>query len=173
MQTTFLVRNAVVSDAEWVAHLCHQQFQVAHLTGISPEDMSYYVDKTFTPSLISADILEKNNRYLIAEKGSKPIGCVKLGEAGLDLCKNLTDACELTRFYLYPDMIGKGAGTSLMKAFIEEAKTRKYSSVWLHVYTQNAHAISFYEKWGFIKMGQQDFPVRKSCPVGWVMQKII
>ncbi|MBS1654307.1 MAG: GNAT family N-acetyltransferase [Bacteroidetes bacterium] len=173
MQTNFSVRKAFSSDAEWIAPLCHQQFQVAHLQGLSPEDMKYYVDKTFTSPLIEKDMSDTANQYLVAEFLNEPVGCVKVGKAELDLCKNIADACELTRFYLLPEKIGKGAGSALMGAFVEEAQARHCSSIWLHVYSKNLKAISFYEKWGFIKMGQQDFPVRNSCPVGWVMQKII
>ena len=170
-QQQILVRKAILSDAEWIAELCHQQFQVAHDGGLSPEDMKYYVDKTFTPAEVQKDMSFLGNHYLVIEtEEGELLGCVKIGPVNLDLAKSEQEAIELTRLYLQPSSIGKGIGSILMEETLTLAKELEYISMWLHVYQKNKQAIIFYEKWGFMKMGTQDFPVRTSCPVGWVMK---
>lgn len=165
------VRKAVLADAKWITTLCHQQFQFAHQGGLSPEDMLYYVDKTFTIAQVKKDLSFSGNHYLVVEfEQGEPLGCVKIGPVNLDLARSVEEAIELTRLYLQPLSIGKGIGSILMQETLALAKELEYTSMWLHVYQQNKQAIAFYEKWGFIKMGTQDFPVRNSCPVGWVMK---
>lgn len=165
------VRKAMLADADWIAALCHQQFQFAHDGGLSAEDMKYYVDKTFTPAEVKKDMAFLGNHYLVVEtKDGESLGCVKIGPVNLNLAKSIEQAIELTRFYLQPSSIGKGIGSILMQETLALAQELEYTSMWLHVYQQNKNAIAFYEKCGFFKMGTQDFPVRNSCPVGWVMK---
>lgn len=165
------VRRGILADAVWIAALCHKQFQFAHDGGLTPEDMLYYVDKTFTSDQVKKDMSFLGNHYLVIEtdKGES-LGCIKLGPVHLKMAKSIEGAIELTRLYLVPAAIGKGIGSILLKEGLTLAQELEYTSMWLHVYQKNPQAIAFYEKWGFEKVGIQDFPVRNSCPVGWVMK---
>lgn len=166
------IRNATLEDAGWIASICHQQFQVAHKGGILPEDLIYYVDKTFHIAAVEDDIRIADNRYLLAvSPGGQPLGCVKMGPVNLPQAAHLDDALEITRFYVLPEMIGTHVAKALMEGIFDNAATMQITSLWLHVYKKNHRAIRFYEKAGFVIVGEQDFPVRNSCPVGWVMKK--
>ncbi|HEY9362086.1 MAG TPA: GNAT family N-acetyltransferase [Chitinophagaceae bacterium] len=165
------IRNATTDDAAWIADLCHRQFQVAHKGGIRPDDLLYYVDKIFNAAEVFDDIGIEGNYYLVAvSDNEEPLGCLKLGPADLFAALHVPGAIEITRLYLEPGSIGKGIGHGLMKAAFLLSKSIDKTSVWLHVYKENYQAIKFYEKCGFEKAGEQDFPVRQSCPVGWVMK---
>jgi len=41
----------------------------------------------------------------------------------------------------------------------------------LEVFIENTHAVSFYEKLGFQKLGKVDFPMEKNTYRNWVMNK--
>lgn len=169
-----LIRRADANDSKWITAICHQQFQVAHKGGMWPEDLLYYVDETFNEPTVKKDIEKPGNYYLVAvSENSEGVGCIKLGPVDLHLAAGVEDAIEISRVYLNPAIVGTGIGKSLMNKAIELALSLGKKSIWLHVYKENKQAILFYEKCGFVIVGDQDFPVRNSCPVGWVMKNEI
>jgi ribosomal protein S18 acetylase RimI-like enzyme len=165
------IKKATVSDASWIAPLCHKQFQVAHEGAMLPEDLEYCVDMLFNEQSIKEDIEAPDNYYHIAVWGDEKLGCTKTSSVELNMGRNQKNALELTRVYVQPEYIGKGVGSELMRCVIDHSKVNGIQTLWLHVYENNTAAIDFYLKWGFQKMGKQDYPVRNSCPVGWVMRK--
>ena len=164
-------RPATEKDAGWIATLCYQQFQVAHREALQHDDMMYAIDKMFSPDAVKADIQQKDHYYfVVTDERNNPLGCVKLGPVELDLAKKIKGAVELTRFYVYPEMIGKSVAALLIKACVDFVRAhRQYHSIWLHVYERNFRALRFYEKMGFVNMGTQLYPVRNSIPTGIVM----
>lgn len=58
---------------------------------------------------------------------------------------------EIISIYLLPQYIGKGYGTHLLHAAINELKKLGYHEIFLWVLEENYPAIEFYEKNGFVK----------------------
>jgi diamine N-acetyltransferase len=167
-----LIRKARTGDAGWIARICNQQFKVAHLDGFIHDDLDYYVDKTFNPAAVKRDIEQASHHYFVAENSDGiTVGCIKLAPADLPLALGVAGAVEITRFYLLPGYIGKGVGALLMHQAIDWCRRHRAISMWLHVYKGNQSAINFYKKWQFEIVGELDFPVRNSRPVGWVMKR--
>jgi diamine N-acetyltransferase len=173
MQGDIKIRKATIEDSSWIASLCHKQFQVAHEGAMLQEDLEYCVDMLFNEQSVKEDIEEPNNYYYIATADNANLGCTKTAAVQLDLGKYAKNALELTRVYVQPEYIGKGVGSKLMQHVIDHTRQNGIESLWLHVYEKNYSAIDFYLKWGFEKMGKQDYPVRSSRPVGWVMKKVL
>lgn len=171
MSENIKIKKATIEDASWIAPLCHQQFQVAHEGAMLQEDLEYCVDMLFNEQSIKEDLADPNTDYYVAVSGEEKLGCTKTSAVELNLGKNEKDALELTRVYVHPEYIGKGVGSKLMEHIISNCKQNGIQSLWLHVYERNLSAIEFYLKWGFEKMGEQSYPVRNSCPTGWVMKK--
>lgn len=164
------VRQATMKDAGPIAILCHTQFQVAHKDGIAPDDLLYYVDKTFSKAAVEADLSKTENIHFVAtENGEDILGCINLGKVHLPQASHMESAIEITRLYIKPEFIGKGVASVLMEKVKTLAQLKQKESLWLHVYKGNEDAIKFYNKWGFNIVGELNFPVRQSCPVGWVM----
>ncbi len=164
------VRQATVKDAGPIATICHSQFQVAHKEGIKPDDLLYYVDKTFNKAAVEADLSNTENIHFVATENDEEIlGCINTGKVHLPQASHIESAMEITRLYIKPGYIGKGIASALMEKVISLARSKQKESLWLHVYKGNEDAIKFYNKWGFNIVGELNFPVRKSCPVGWVM----
>ena len=164
------VRQATVKDAGPIAAICHSQFQVAHKGGMAPDDLLYYVDKTFSKAAVEIDLSNNENIHFVATgDGEDILGCINLGKVHLPQASHIESAMEITRLYIKPEYIGKGVAAALMEEVITLARSKQKESLWLHVYKGNEDAIKFYNKWGFKIVGELNFPVRKSCPVGWVM----
>jgi diamine N-acetyltransferase len=66
---------------------------------------------------------------------------------------------ELKRIYLLPGWQGGGNGAALMQQAMDVAHKRQASRLLLAVYEVNARAIAFYERNGFVYVGEAVFMV--------------
>lgn len=163
------VRQATMMDADPIAAICHRQFQIAHKEALAPDDLVYYVDKTFNKAAIEADLSNPETIHFVATGDNEILGCINIGKVHLQQASHIESAMEITCLYIKPEYIGKGVAYALMEKVKALAISNQKESLWLHVYKGNEKAIQFYEKCGFNIAGEQEFPVRESCPVGWVM----
>jgi len=53
----------------------------------------------------------------------------------------------------------------------EKLKQKGFNELNLEVFIGNSHAISFYEKLGYKKIGKVDFPMETNVYKNWVMNK--
>jgi predicted GNAT family acetyltransferase len=68
---------------------------------------------------------------------------------------------ELNRLYVEQKAIGRGYGSALMTASLEEAIARDCDTLWLGVWEHNTRAQAFYQRWGFKPVGTQTFVLRR------------
>jgi ribosomal protein S18 acetylase RimI-like enzyme len=66
---------------------------------------------------------------------------------GLVTFRLMGDDLEITSLNSLQE--GRGIGTALVQATLEEAKNRKCAGVWLTTTNDNLHALGFYQKRGF------------------------
>ena len=66
---------------------------------------------------------------------------------------------ELKRLYTAPDATGQGLGTRLMTEIVLPAATAASADTWLGVYSENHEAQRFYARFGFVRVGEYEFPV--------------
>ena len=64
---------------------------------------------------------------------------------------------ELWRIYVDHSIHGFGIGRLLLSKVSKAASAMSSNQIWLGVWEKNLHAISFYEKHGFIVVGSQEF----------------
>ena len=119
---------------------------------------------------LTFDLANNSTRYFIAYFDSKPIGLLKV-----NLHKILPNASqdyglELEKIYLLKEFAGKGFGETLLQFVMELARKNSEEIVWLDVLKTNTKAKSFYERYGFIVIGQLDFSTDKVKPDMWVMK---
>ncbi len=98
--------------------------------------------------------------WIVEEVGGCPIGYAVLTPGALP---GTTPAdAELKRIYVLSRWHGTGIGRDLYAVAEAEARRRRAARLVLSVYTRNARAIRFYEKQGFVTIGQAvfaEFPV--------------
>jgi GNAT superfamily N-acetyltransferase len=66
---------------------------------------------------------------------------------------------EVQRIYADRAWHGRGVGSALLKACVEQSRAWACDVLWLGVWEQNPRGIAFYEKWGFRRVGAQRFLV--------------
>ena len=71
----------------------------------------------------------------------------------------LPNALELKRLYVSSSYQSTGIGSHLLKIFIDWAKRKGDPDLYLGVFSGNTDAQRFYERHGFSRVGEYDFPV--------------
>jgi GNAT superfamily N-acetyltransferase len=151
------IRSAASSDASLLAGLGARAFQDAFAADIPEEDLAAYLAASFSSDVMAAQIEDKLALFLIAESIGEAIGYACLYPAEPPSCVTGPSPVQLARLYLLKAWYGRGVGSSLMKACLSEARRRGYRTMWLSSWEVNSRANSFYDKWGFEPVGNQDF----------------
>lgn len=137
-QATFLETYAdVLPAADILAH-CEREHGVARYAG--------WLDRP-------------EYRFWLAETGTgAPVGYATLCPPDLPLPTEPADL-ELKRIYLLSRFHGAGVGARLMEAAVEAARAAGARRLLLGVYGENARAIAFYVRQGFVQAGVRKFQV--------------
>lgn len=151
------VRKATLSDAALLAELGARTFFDAFAADNSEADMSAYLAGAFSADIQAAELGDPETAFLIAASDDGPVGYARLRTGGAPACVVGKSPVEIVRFYSDTRWIGRGVGNALMAACLTRAESLGCDVVWLDVWERNPRAISFYQRWGFVVVGKQDF----------------
>lgn len=151
------IRRGTAADHTLLAELGALAFAAAFAADNTPENMAAYLAEHFGAARQAAELADPATIFLIAEQGGEAIGYARLKRGPAPACIRGARPIEIVRFYAHPNCIGRGVGAALMQACLEQAARQGCDAVWLDVWERNARAIAFYEKWGFVVVGAQDF----------------
>jgi len=101
------------------------------------------------------------SRVVVAEiaSGGAPIGYSVLTTPDLPAINIHPDDIELRRIYTLSRTHGTGLGPALMAQALLDARALGRKRVLLGVYAGNNRARAFYEKQGFVKVGERQYQV--------------
>jgi ribosomal protein S18 acetylase RimI-like enzyme len=80
---------------------------------------------------------------------------------------------EISKIYVRASAHGSGIAQRLMSVAVEEAKALGAQSVWLGVNQHNERANSFYERSGFLVVGERRFQVGDSLEEDFVRENVL
>ncbi|NMB55146.1 MAG: GNAT family N-acetyltransferase [Leptolinea sp.] len=167
------IRLANTSDDRLLAELGARTFADSFSAENTPEDMAAYLAGAFSPEKQAAELADPRSVFLIAEEDGQPVGYARLKLGPAPECVTADRPIEIVRFYAIKEMIGRGVGAALMTACLDEARDRGSDVAWLDVWEKNPRAITFYRKWGFEKVGEQDFQLGDDLQNDWLMSRKI
>ncbi len=168
-----LIKKAEVSDIESLVAISRQTFVEAFSADNTEENMTKYIEDSFSPERLASELGNKESQFYFAISGDKIVGYLKLnfGQSQTDLKDN--DALEIERIYVLTDFLRKGVGQLFYEKAMEIAKSRKARYVWLGVWEENARAISFYKKNGFVEFDKHFFMLGDDKQTDIMMKLII
>ena len=167
-----LIRKATLQDAKALALLGAQSFYESYRYPHNPQDMDAYLKKHFHQEGITKDILNKDIACLVATVNEDIVGFTKLITKGKSpRFDRKLKLIEMKRLYVRRDMIGKKIGLTLMEAALDFSHKENADVIWLSVWENNDKAISFYEKFGFAKLGEGTFSLGETKRTYIVMEK--
>lgn len=155
--TGFALREAGPGDARLLSAMGTRTFLHSFAAPNDPADVAAYMASAYSPELQAAELADAGVTFLIASSGSQPVGYVKLVEGTSAAGVTARNPIQVERFYADVPWIGRGVGGFMMEAVIARAAAGGRDAIWLAVWEHNVRAIAFYERWGFVVVGRQDF----------------
>jgi len=83
------------------------------------------------------------------------------------------ESLEIERIYIKSKFQKHGLGKQLLNKAIHIAKERDKKKVWLGVWENNANAIAFYQKMGFVQTGAHTFHMGDEEQIDFIMTKAL
>jgi ribosomal protein S18 acetylase RimI-like enzyme len=169
------IRFATLNDAELLAELAERTFRDTFADDNSEDDMNAYVNDSFALNRVQDELADGANKFLLAfmDAAGQPIGYAKLRTGTADPSVAGPDPVELERLYVDSDAIGHGVGAALMETSLDAARSMGYRTLWLGVWERNARAISFYERWGFLTVGDHVFRLGSDNQRDLIMERSV
>ncbi len=165
----FTIRPATLEDAETLADLGRRIFVETFAKDNTPEDMAAYLKSTFGPALQRAELQDASVHFLLLSAQGAPVAYAKLAK-GPPTARG-SRPLQISRFYVEAAWHGSGAAQALMEAVLQLARQQGRDDVWLGVWEHNDRAIRFYQKQGFVRVGEQPCQVGADVQTDWVMAR--
>jgi GNAT superfamily N-acetyltransferase len=169
MNPVIQIRQAKPDDAAAVSVFAAQSFYDAYASANDPEDMALHLKNTFSPERQRAEILSAGTHFLLAFSGSELAAYAwlrsDLSHPTIAEAKNH----ELRRFYVGQQWHGQGVAAKLMEAILGRARDARALGVWLTAWSLNPRALRFYQKQGFIDVGESTFLLGKDLQTDRVL----
>ena len=152
------ILQANISDKNIICALGVTTFYEAYFEQDDSHDLANYALESFGQARIEAELNDANSTFFIAELNGSAVGYAKLRENSEVDCLKNENAVELQRIYILERAQRKGVGARLLNRCLEAARAKGYETLWLGVWERNSAALRFYEKTGFVKVGEVRFP---------------
>ena len=152
------IRQAVPEDAKLLSEIAEETFRATFSADNTAEDMELHCKKSFGVEIQRNEILDPEKVSLLCERNGSLIGFTQLTWQTPPSCvATARRPGEIHRLYVASDFHGRGVAQLLMIAALEEMARQRSDIVWLGVWERNPRAISFYNKYGFIEVGDHKF----------------
>src|SRR5262245_8118439 len=80
-------------------------------------------------------------------------------------------AGEIKRLYVHAAAHGQKLGTRMLDMLIEELERREHDPLYVGVWSQNLGAQRLYMRYGFVRVGQYDFPVGQQMDLEFILRR--
>lgn len=167
------IKRATFDELKVLQEVSRRTFSEAFSDTNTEADMQHYLSVNFSLKKLGAELNENDSRFYIAWDEQNPIGYLKVNfaQAQTDLKEN--HSLEIERIYVLNAYYGKKVGQLLCQHAVDVAAESGKSSVWLGVWENNARAIRFYEKNGFVAFGTHGFKLGDDEQTDVLMRKSI
>jgi ribosomal protein S18 acetylase RimI-like enzyme len=158
--TGLILRPAAKADVPALSALGRDSFAAKFGHMYRPVDLAVFLEKTYSPAAIAAELANPDRLYRLAELDGRLAGYCKLGlKCGWPEHVRGRNAMELKQLYTSPGMTGHGIGGVLMNWAVAEANARGADEMQLSVWSGNHGAQKFYARHGFAKIADITFLV--------------
>ncbi len=164
------IRKAETSDIKIICALGVTTFYEAYFLQDDSRDLASYILESFSSEQIEKELNDKDSTFFIAEFDGYAVGYAKLRANAPAECLREANAVEIQRIYILEKMKGRRVGDALMQRCFDEARRRSYEAVWLGVWEKNTAAQGFYLKYGFVKVGELDFPYGETVGTNHILK---
>ena len=166
------------ADAHRLSALAIETFPLACPPGTTQENIDQFCATKLSPESVEAYLADPWIRIWFASHGDELLRYVMSvsGEPDDPVIAEAVKArptVEISKIYVRVSAHGSGVAQQLMNVAVEEAKAEGAQSVWLGVNQQNERANTFYERSGFLLVGERRFQVGDSLEEDFVRERVL
>jgi [ribosomal protein S18]-alanine N-acetyltransferase len=145
-----------------------REMRRADMAAVMVLERELFPEDAWTPEMFAAEFAQPSSRrlYLVAERGNALIGYAGMMFTGGSQADVVTLAVTPARW-------GRGTGTALLLALLDEADKRGYEEVLLEVREDNPRARRLYLRHGFDEVGIRRGYYQPSGVDAVVMRKVL
>ncbi len=161
------------SDIPELGKLAHRIWHAHYPSIITVAQIDYMLGKSYSPEALKRQLMQQ--QFLLAFIRNEMIGFVSTGnlsDVEHEALRGLKPGHFLHKFYIAPELHGKGVGKALFKELLMRSPQIKYLR--LQVARVNVNSWNFYKKLGFTIEREFDFPIGDGYEMkDYVMEKSI
>jgi ribosomal protein S18 acetylase RimI-like enzyme len=166
-----IVRRAGPADLDLVIDIGVRSYRDHYASLWSANGLERYLGEQFDRDRVARELAGESVRYLVAFVAAQPVGFAKVIVDRAPLAKNGTAGLELQKIYFLGEQVSRGQGALLLRHVLALADELKQPLVWLDVLKSNERAIAFYERHGFVRVGESPFSTDVRDIGFWIMQR--
>lgn len=137
----------------------------------SPQDIAHYLAKAYGPDGdLIRHLSDPAHRFRLAKADGAIVGYAKLSLPWLPPAYVGNNARQLSQLYVTGDHRGGGVARTLMDWSIETARCAGADELLLTVWEHNPRAMRFYQRIGFVHVGDYDFPMGEQIDRDLIMR---
>lgn len=152
-----LIDRGRPTDAVELAKFAARTFDETFAIHNNPTDFEEYLQRSFGPEQQSRELSDPNIVTLLVRRNGELVAYAQVRRSQPPPCITEDAAIELHRIYVDRPAHGTGVASLLMQAVHEVVREFGGRHVWLGVWEHNPRAIAFYQKKGFVDVGNQPF----------------
>jgi len=158
-----LLRAATPEDAPALAELKLRTFRETFLEDFAipypPDDLAIFEAASYAPDAVARELADPAKRAWVVSRDDTLIGYLHVGPCKLPHPDVTPTSGEIYQIYVSRATQGTGIGKLLLDTALEELPKLYPGPIWLGVWSQNLRAQAVYQKIGFSKVGNYQFPV--------------
>jgi diamine N-acetyltransferase len=152
-----LIRKAIQEDAASLAALAEYTFRETFGADNNSQDMDQHCIQAYGIEIQTLEILDPNIDTFVYEFENELIAFAQLFWQEAPSCVQAIKPVEIRRFYLDSAWHGQGIAGALMQHVLEQVAVKNADQIWLGVWEHNPKARRFYQKMGFLEVGDHVF----------------
>ena len=172
------ISRALPADAHRVSALAIETFPLACPPGTTQENIDQFCATKLSPKSFEAYLTDSRIQIWFASYEDELLGYVMSvsGEPDDSVIAKAVLArptVEISKIYVRVGAHGSGIAQQLMCVAVENARAEGAQSVWLGVNQHNERANTFYERNGFLVVGERRFQVGDNLEEDFVREKVL
>ena len=144
-----MILEASLQHAELLSELGAETFYKSHKDSAPAHELTTYMKRTYSLETIKQELSNPVNIYHIIKHDDTVAGFSRIGLTMKHPAIELEDVSKMDQIYLLDSFHGLKLGAKLLSYNIDLSKSQGQNGMWLVVWTKNTTAISFYKKFGF------------------------
>ncbi|MGH2319542.1 GNAT family N-acetyltransferase [Planococcus sp. SE5232] len=154
---TTMIKKCTRDDLHALQAISIETFTETFKEQNSSEDLQAYLDKAYDLGKLEQELAVSSSSFFFIYSDQEVAGYLKLNTDDAQTESMGDDSLEVERIYIKKAFQKYGFGKLLMNKAIELAREQNKKNIWLGVWEENANAIAFYRKKGFVQTGSHSF----------------